>query len=401
MKIFHLKNSSSKVSTHAIFRLMISEGVAKMIGIFNRLVLLVCFIFSYSCLATEVAPNFKTIGSGTWIKIPRFQQIPESDYLNAIANDLKYYQNNAPKEARSSLKTFTDPGTAVIVGAGTVGMYALSFAADSLKAGSTIILLQNDTLNVNELQKTITQQVPAIKEHHLVISPPYDIAELDKIEGFLSNHQAALEETQLYIHTADKAYRIIPDSLSYEDVLPQIIRRMSVAAINDYIVSRLDNHTPYWKILVSSECAQNRSDYKIPNLGPYQIGKIVGDELFKASKSNKNTYALILYSGPMATLGQKSAREDEYHQLAALQKKTGSNNATAYVQKHFSSVDINPMGSVGTMLSVAHQAMDQGKLKSGQLYTIYGNSVNPALGFKANKLYEVANVDYMWPKLEG
>ncbi|MCB1136354.1 MAG: hypothetical protein KDK78_08810, partial [Chlamydiia bacterium] len=199
------------------------------------------------------------------------------------------------------------PCTAVVVGTGTVGLQAVVFATRTLPPGSTILIVQRGLDCPEELERLLSRTIEGGDAYRFVASPPINIGQLDRLEAFLDGHADACQSTRLFIHTADKAQRYIPDDLPVMDVLAQLVQRQSPTVISDKLDRLSSAVSPIIKILISSECAQNRSDYRIPNLGPYQIGKVIGDEVFRCHNAdNERALSIIAYSGPMSTLGQSA-----------------------------------------------------------------------------------------------
>lgn len=291
------------------------------------------------------------------------------------------------------------PSTAVIVGAGTTGIEAIAYATACLPKESTIILFQHLTTSPEDLENLLKNSIPNGKKYNFIISPPWDIGQLDKIEEFLDQHRKDLSKTKLYIHTADRAERFIPEKTPIKDVLSQIVRRASIALISELIdeVSREDN---ILKIVLSSDCHQNYSDYRIPNLGPYQMGKVFGDNLFRISnQDNPKSVCVLAFLGGMSTRGQFKARVSEYEDLKEIHPLAIALDEEEFIEI-YSEKDVHPMDSCGLVFKEIFIAFRDKKLEPGNCYSIYGPSINSKLPIAKGVITQDEPAPYLWPLLE-
>ncbi len=343
----------------------------------------------------------KSTNQGVFITLPPFPKPEPGYYLKHVSDTIDHSQNHPNQVPISTKNTvFNQPTTAIIIGAGTIGIQAVVFATRILPPHSTIILVQNDLNEKDRLEKLLRDKIQGSEKHTYIVSDPMDIGHLDEIESFFKEHREVVKNTGLYIHAADKAERFIPDQLHYMDALRQVIRRASVAAMSDFINEISDNSIPLVRIVVSSAGCQYRDTYRIPNLGPYQVGKVVGDELFKSSLTHNNTYSFILYSGPMNTLGQEIARASEYNILKNQNYAVEASSAKDYIQKHINTPDIDAMESTGMMFKIVWESLNTHKLSPQKIYVMYGKSVSPKLGKKPNQLQFLSPPPYMSAQAE-
>lgn len=335
---------------------------------------------------------------GYIVEFPPIPNFDASQYLDLMEADIQHTQKHSLCIKYSPITE--SPATALIVGAGTIGIQAVVIATRLLPEGSTIVVIQNDIDDPQKLVEVFKERVERGEQYRWIVSERIEIGQLDKLEAFIAGQSEILKHTHLYIHTADRAERFVPDALPYQAVIAQVVRRASVVHINDLLEKFVDVDKGIVKILVSSECSQNRSEYKIPNLGPYQVGKIVGDEMFLQGIHRKNSISVILYSGPMDTQGQVKARTQEYELLSLRGEMKSVSAAEEYIESHRGVVDIDPMDSVGAMLNTFCTQYRKGQLSAGCKYRCYGASVNPELGHPVNELEPIENTRFMWPTLE-
>jgi len=328
----------------------------------------------------------------------------EHEYLELAKRTLANYQshvNQVPNDELSRLEVFSKPATAVIIGAGTVGLEAIVYASRILPLHSAIIILQNDIKEQKKLEQLLKDTVNVIENFNIIISPPMDLGQIDKISDFLDKNKKHLSHAQLFIHAADKARRFIPDVLNYREVICQIIRRGSIQAVEEKIEEYADSNIPYVRILFSSICAMNRNEYRIPNIGPYQLGKIVGDELFKSMQVRKNSYSFILYSGGMYTMGETLTRKAEY-QLVKSMNRFNNISEKEYTEKWVNAgTHVDSMDSSGLMFKNIWEALQNKKLMPGKIYSIYGSSIPKSLGHKLNVIQEWEPAPYWFDPLEA
>lgn len=318
--------------------------------------------------------------------------------LARVEKDILYALSHKNSQI-SGILTDT-PGTALIVGVGTAGAEAIVAASKVLPPGSTFVVLQHSLKDKNALVTMFQNTLPNGNENHFVISDPIELGDLTAIEEFFTENKNALSKTILFVHAADRAERYIPDSLPVDDVIAQIVRRASGAKMSEMLNAWKSDSKSIVNILISSECNQNRDCYRIPNLGPYQMGKIVGDELFRVENQGKNAVTIIAFSGPMATNGQRLARTQEYNKLKNSGKDLADKNAEEYIFRHFESVDIDPMDSVGMIYKVSLEEVIKDQLAVGEVYEIYGPSVHPDLDKEAGTLKKVESAPYLWAPFE-
>lgn len=351
--------------------------------------------------STSVASN----ENGIFVPLEPIEHFNEKEYLQLAQKTLEHYQNHpnqVPYEDSSRLKVFNSPATAVIVGTGTVGLEAIAYASRILPKNSTILILQNDVNDIEKLEDVLKTTIKGGEHFHWIISPPTDLGRLDQIDEFLVHHKSHLEHTQLLMHTADKAKRYLPDRANYQDVITQIIRRCSIPAIEE-IISRFSNpNNPYVRILFSSICSTNRDKYRLANIAPYQIGKIVGDELFRSTPVRQNSYSFILYSGGMFTMGETLTRNQEYQLLKKNELSFKEISENEYNEKWTTAGDhVDSMDSAGLMFKKIWEALQKNELSSEKLYSIYGSSVPERLGYKLNTLKVIEPAPYMFGILES
>lgn len=214
-------------------------------------------------------------------------------------------------------------------------------------------------------------------------------------------HQDCLAHAQLFIHTADKAKRYMPDRLDYQEVIAQIIRRCSIAVIDGLIERFSQDHNPYVRILFSSICSTNRDEYRLANIGPYQMGKIVGDELFKSASTRSHAYSFILYAGGMFTMGETLTRNEEYHLLKHNEASFKAVSEKEYDDTWTGAGDhVDSMDSAGLMFKKIWYALQHNELPPGKLYSMYGSSVPKRLGHTLNTFKVVEQAPYMFGVLE-
>lgn len=342
--------------------------------------------------------------NGIFIPLEPIAHFDEAEYLKLAQKTIEHYQshsNKVPFEASSHLKLFQAPATAVIVGTGTVGLEAITYASRILPVHSTIIILQNDISDPAKMENTLKTSIQGGENFQWLISSPLDLGRIDLIEDFLLGHQDYLAHAQLFIHTADKAKRYIPDRLDYQDVITQVIRRCSIATIDSLIerFSHVDN--PYVRILFSSICSTNRDEYRLANIGPYQIGKIVGDELFKSATIRSHSYSFILYAGGMFTMGETITRKEEYQLLKHTEDSFKATSEKEYNDKWTGAGDhVDSMDSAGLMFKKIWHALQHNELSPGKLYSMYGSSVPKRLGHELNTFQLVEQAPYMFGILE-
>lgn len=351
--------------------------------------------------STSVASN----ENGIFVPLEPIEHFNEEEYLQLAQKTLEHYQNHTnqvPYEDSSRLKLFNSPATAVIVGTGTVGLEAIAYASRILPQQSTILVFQNDVKDIEKLEDVLKTIIKGGEHFHWIISPPTDLGRLDQIDEFLVRHKSHLEHTQLLMHTADKAKRYLPDSVNYQDVITQIIRRCSIPAIEE-VITRFSNPTnPYVRILFSSMCSTNRDKYRLANVGPYQIGKLVGDELFRSTPVRQNSYSFILYSGGMFTMGETLTRNQEYKLLTSnllSSKKMSEKEYNGTWTK--AGLHADSMDSAGLMFKKIWESLQENQISPGKLYSIYGSSVPERLGYELNVLKVVESAPYMFDPLES
>lgn len=341
--------------------------------------------------------------NGIFIPLEPIPPINEAEYLRTVRKTIEHYQahpHQVPYEVGSLLKLFHTPATAVIVGTGTVGLEAITYATRILPSYSTLIIFQNDIQDTAKLEEVLKTSIKGGDTFQWVISPPTDIGRLDQIKEFLTHHKAALAHTQLFIHAADKSKRYIPDRLHHQNVIAQIIRRSSIPLIEEQIEQYSNAKNPYVRILFSSMCSINRDQYRIPNIGPYQIGKVVGDEFFKSMPVRKNSYSFIIYPGGMHTMGEALTRTEEFEKLKTIKKSlqdvAGKEYLNSVSQTHADSMD-----SSGFMLKKIWQALQHNEAIPGKIYSIYGCSVPDFLGVERNILKIIEPAPYLSEPLEN
>jgi hypothetical protein len=342
---------------------------------------------------------------GIFIPFDPVEKFSEAEYLSLAQKTLENYQthkNQVPYEQLSQLSLFRSPATAVLVGTGTVGLEAIAYATRIMPLQSTLVILQNDVQSPEKLQNLLTNTLQGGDTFNWIISPPIDLGCIDQLESFLTKNKNALERTQLFIHTADKAKRHIPDQLPYKDVIIQILRRGSIGAIDELIERFSKPENTYVRLLFSSMCSVDRSEYRLANVGPYQMGKIVGDELFKSASVRNNSYSFILYSGGMFTMGETLTRNHEYLLLKQQDVAFEKTSEDEYTQQWKSASDhVDSMDSAGLMFKIIWGALQKGELQLGKLYSIYGSSVPKRLGHPLNTLESVDPAPYMFDSLDS
>jgi len=346
-----------------------------------------------SLFASTLAGRVQTVDLGAT------QFANSTEYLERVKQDIRHCQEHP--NATLSARLTHSPATAFIVGVGTVGVEAIVAATRVLPEGSTIVVMQRSLEHPGDLENVLRQEIKNGTLYRFIVSPSLDLGELDRIEGFMDSHGEILSKTRLYIHTADQARRYVPDELPVRDVLVQVLRRASVTVIGQKLEAMLDSDQPLAKILISSECSQNRDRYRVPNLAVYQVGKVVGDELFRSNSIGSKSLAVIAYSGPMSTEGQRRARASEYRVLKQHGVATGAKSAEDFVAMHINNPDVDPMDSVGMMLKQSLEAIAANSLQPGKCYAIYGPSVCPDLGKSTGELEELPEAPYMWDLLVG
>src|ERR1700722_13432760 len=176
--------------------------------------------------------------NGIFIPLDPIVRFNEDDYLDLAKKTIQHYQNHphqVPYEDSSRLNLFQTPVTAVIIGTGTVGLEAITYASRILPLRSTLLVLQNDVSDPAKLEHLLKTTLQGGENVQWIVSPPMDLGRLDLIEDFLVSHKDLLAHTQLFIHTADKAKRYVPDRLPYQEVLAQVIRRSSIPLIEEHI----------------------------------------------------------------------------------------------------------------------------------------------------------------------
>ncbi len=355
-----------------------------------------------NCLPLSSIPSHE---NGIFIPLDPIENFNESAYLQLAQKTIDHYQshpNQVPYEDSSRLKLFQPPTTAVIVGTGTVGLEAIVYATRILPQDSTILVLQNDVVDIEKLKDVLKTTIKGGEKFQWIISPPTDLGRLDQIDAFLVRHKDHLERAQLFMHTADKAKRYLPDRISHQDLITQIIRRCSIAAIEELIERFSKPNTPYVRILFSSICSVNRDQYRLANIGPYQIGKVVGDELFKSASVRKDSYSFILYAGGMFTMGETLTRKEEYHLLKNNEASFKDISEDVYNEKWTNAGDhCDSMDSAGLMFKKIWQALQQHDVAPGKLYSIYGSSAPERLGHALNTLKIVEPAPYMFDILES
>ncbi len=192
--------------------------------------------------------------NGVFVSLEPINHFGSSEYLKLAKKTIEHAQNHpnqVPDKISSRLRLFYSPATAVIVGTGTVGLEAIVYASRILPLDSTILIFQNDVKEPDILIRLLDETIKGIENFKIIISPPIDIGCIDKIAEFLMDNQGILSNTQLFMHTADKAQRYIPDNLDYREVVAQIIRRSSIQAIEELIERHADPNSPYVRILFS------------------------------------------------------------------------------------------------------------------------------------------------------
>ena len=292
---------------------------------------------------------------------------------------------------------FSDPTTAVIVGAGTVGTIAAWAAAEVLPAGSTIHVLQRgwDPVVLARQFEKLSARYLAKKALTWHLSPSLELVDQGGIRAYLESQKLA--DTTVYIHTADHADRVVPDALPRAQARHQILERESVSFVSDEIKRLRTTAEPLFSLVVSSECGYwGRNQIRVPNLGPYQLAKNVGDELF-ISQEGDNEIKVLLYAGPMATLGQVRARTEE-HRILQRHGKQLDVDAGSYVKKMARQVDVDPMASAGALFDAAFSG--KVAMEPGRVYQIFGISVNRTLNESSNKVLPRRLPEHMWPALE-
>lgn len=346
-----------------------------------------------------------TSENGIFVPLEPIAHFHEAEYLDLAQQAIDHYQNHpnqVPDEASSRLKLFHPPATAVIVGTGTVGLEAISYASRILPSHSTLLIFQNDISDPAKLEHVLKTKIQGGENFRWIISPPLDLGRIDKIKDFLEEHKELLAFTQLFIHTADKAKRYVPDRLPYQEVMAQIIRRISIPAIEELIERYSHAHNPYIRILFSSICSINRDTYRFANVGPYQLGKVIGDEFFKSAPVRHNSYSFILYAGGMFTMGETLTRSEEYQLLKSNVSSFKETSEEAYTEQWTKTGShVDSMDSAGLMLKKIWDALQQNELMLGKLYSIYGSSVPESLGHERNILKIIEPAPYMFDRLEG
>lgn len=332
------------------------------------------------------------------VELPAIERPDPELYLSEVREDLYYTQNHNLCIPPSQLVPF--PATALIVGSGTIGLQSAVLATKVLPVGSTIVMVQNDIEDKAKLEAILREEIQNGRKYRFVVSDPIDIGRLDLLEQFMDDKKDLLSTAVLFVHAADKAKRYLPDATPIKDVLAQAIRRASVAVISQMLDKTVKEFLPLVKIIVSSECAQNRDNYRIPNLGPYQFGKVFGDELFKGTRGRTRSIDVIAYSGPMMTQGQKNARSEEYRLLKGYGIDLEAESVEDFIDQHRGTPDIDPMESVGVMFLAIFKALKNRELEKGCLYKIYGTSVCTELGQPVNTMEKVEAPPYLWPLLE-
>lgn len=340
--------------------------------------------------------------NGVFIPLDSIEHFKEEEYFDQTIEHYQTHPNQVPYDPSSHLPLFHIPTAAVIVGTGTVGLEAIVYASRILPLQSTLIILQNDVEDTTTLEHLLKSCIEGGKNFNWIISPPIDLGHIDKIEYFLDQHKNDLTHVQLFIHTADKAKRYIPDRLHHQDVIAQIIRRCSIPAIEEKIEQYADSTKPYVRILFSSICSTNRDKYRLANIGPYQLGKIVGDELFKSRIIKRPCYSFILYSGGMFTMGETLTRNEEFRLLKNSQDSFKKKSEKEYHEKWATAGDhVDSMDSAGLMFKKIWQELKKNALIPGKLYAIYGSSVPQRLGHPLNTLKVIEPAPYMCESLES
>jgi|GEM_PF-6629315 len=320
-----------------------------------------------NCLPSPSEENYE---NGIFIPLEPLQPVNEEEYLGIVSKAIEHYQTHphqVPYEVESHLKVFHAPATAVIVGTGTVGLEAITYATRILPSHSTLIILQNDIKDTAKLEEVLKTSITGGENFQWIISPPTDIGRLDKIKEFLTHYKAALTHAQLFIHAADKSKRYIPDRLHHQNVIAQIIRRSSIPLIEEQIEQYSNSENPYVRILFSSMCSINRDQYRIPNIGPYQIGKVVGDEFFKSMPVRRNSYSFIIYPGGMNTMGEILTRTEEFEKLKEIKKSLPEASGKEYLN-NVSQTHADSMDSSGFMLKKIWQALQHDEVISEKIY---------------------------------
>jgi hypothetical protein len=349
-------------------------------------------------------PSKSAHKNGIFIPLEDIKKFDEIEYIRLAKDAIEHYQNHphqVPYRASPHLKIFNTPATAVIVGTGTVGLEAITYASRILPPQSTLIILQNDVEDPSKLEHVLKTSIQGSDNFKWIISPPIDLGRIDQIEDFLLGHQEHLAYAQLFIHTADKAQRYIPERVDYKDVIAQIIRRSSIPVIDELINQYSNANNPYVRILFSSLCALNRDTYRFANFGPYQMGKIIGDDLFKSTPVRKNSYSFILLSGAMLTIGERLTKYEEYHLLKSAGIPINESSEEEYYKKYENAEShVDSMDSSGQMFKIIWQAFQQQKVEAGKIYSIYGVSTPKFLGYKVNTLEVIEPTPYMFNPLE-
>lgn len=356
-------------------------------------------------IKTNKLPDSSNIcENSVFIPLESIARFDERQYLYFAKKTIEHYQthiNQVPYEDASRLKLFKSEATAVIVGAGTVGLEAIVYATRILPLASTIIIVQNDVDNIDKLKHLLTATIAGGENFKWIISPAVDLGNIDQIRKFLKENKRALSKAQLFIHTADKAKRYFPDNTHYLAVISQVIRRCSISAIEELVESYANAELPYVRILFSSICSINRDKYRMPNIGPYQIGKIVGDELFRCSRVRDNSYSFIIYSGAMFTMGETLTRNEEYRILKNAKDTFNVGTEQDYTEKWSNAgTHVDSMDSSGLMFKIIWQALYKNKLLYNNLYSIYGSSVPKNLGYELNVLKVEKPAPYMFSPLD-
>lgn len=336
----------------------------------HLIILIILVVFSFSSgLECKDLPYYKI-----------FFDMPSHETAICSKNRIIDEINNCISHPNfiSGLMLSNKPVTAVIVGSGTTGIESVVYAVNNLPKRSNIVLFQYTNIDPDDLCKLLSEHIPGAKDYSFYASPAYDIGELNKIRTFMEENRDLFEATKLYIHTADKAQRYIPDAMPIDAVISQVVRRASVTLISEYI-DRVSSEKSILKILLSSDCALNRSDYIVPNLGPYQIGKVIGDELFRTSNRKRDTsIAVIVYLGGTTTHGQVSTRLAEYELLKNHHPFLKDVSLEEFIEM-YSVNDIPSMDSNGFVLKKIFEAAYYHELKEGSVYSIYGPSINSVI----------------------
>lgn len=130
--------------------------------------------------------------NGIFISLEPIKKFDEAEYLLFAKEAIEHYQTHPsqiPYGASSRLKLFQTPATAVIVGTGTVGLEAITYASRILPLHSTLLILQNDVEDPKKLEHTLKKSIQGSNNFKWIISPPIDLGRLDLVEEFLISHQ--------------------------------------------------------------------------------------------------------------------------------------------------------------------------------------------------------------------